>query len=445
MEYISIKEISVKWQMKERKVTALCRENRIAGARKIGKNWLIPSDALKPIDKRTKEFENIQKLNNNDSVTYANGDERVKSTFKNKYKKDPMYLTFTPYRICLLGNNTLNNLGQSIGFAIDKGIHMAYSIKQNGVIELEFLQFPKRAQCHILNTPSEKQNDWADCLRSTTIALSKRYALKYGLSGIIDSELPVSSLSLSNAIIITFLNALAFINNIKLKANELIEIVKEIETYGGLNPTCEIYAEKNKLLYMDMLDDSYKLINKPANMPPFVIGIFSIDVDNNVNNYNIHVDELRSVAYLLKAFSNMEYSTFNKTNLREVPYEIFVKYKDKLPVKFAKKAEHFYNEIKRVEKGVKAYQKGDIDALGKLVTESSDSFIENFGIDSLELTKLYEILKKNKGIYGVRISEVDFKGCCIALINPKYENEIMQLVKEKYTSYICHTADGVKL
>ena len=74
MEYISIKEISVKWQMKERKVTALCRENRIAGARKIGKNWLIPSDALKPIDKRTKEFENIQKLNNNDSVTYANGD-----------------------------------------------------------------------------------------------------------------------------------------------------------------------------------------------------------------------------------------------------------------------------------------------------------------------------------------------------------------------------------
>ena len=32
------------------------------------------------------------------------------------------------------------------GLAIDKGIHMAYHPKQNGIIELQSLNFPKRAQ-----------------------------------------------------------------------------------------------------------------------------------------------------------------------------------------------------------------------------------------------------------------------------------------------------------
>ena len=32
------------------------------------------------------------------------------------------------------------------GLAIDKGIHFAYAAKQNGVVEVSSLQFPKRAR-----------------------------------------------------------------------------------------------------------------------------------------------------------------------------------------------------------------------------------------------------------------------------------------------------------
>lgn len=34
MEYLSIHEMSKKWSIKERKLTAFCRDNRIAGAEK---------------------------------------------------------------------------------------------------------------------------------------------------------------------------------------------------------------------------------------------------------------------------------------------------------------------------------------------------------------------------------------------------------------------------
>lgn len=459
VEYLSVREISEKWNMKERKVTSLCRENRINGIKKDGNSWLIPSDAVMPIDKRTKEYENIS-----ENIDYCSGSDRVYMAFKKKYKKDPSYTTFTPYRVCPLGAHSDHNLGKITGFAIDKGIHIAYSIKQNGVIEIESLQFPKRAQWHVLETPSDKQNDWADHLRGATIALSKRYPLRFGISAIIDGELPIGGLSSSAAVIITFLNALAFVNNIKLSEKEMITISKEAEnnyvgvSCGKLDQSCEIYSRKDHLLYMDMMDDSYELIKIPSNMKPFVIGIFFSGLERSLasSKFNMRVDELRSAAYELKALSGMEYGKFNETNLREVPYEIYLKYKDQLPDNFRKRAEHWYSEYKRVEDGALAFSKGDIETFGKLVNESGYSSIYNWETGSKELIKLYEILKDCKGVYGTRFSGAGFKGCCMAIINPDYIETIKEEVEDKYlkafpelrgkySAHICHTASGVKL
>lgn len=461
MEYISVHEISDKWNMKERKITGLCRDGRIAGARKINGEWMIPSDASIPLDMRTKEYEDIT----NGKIEYSsNSSNRVVDAFREKYKKDPMYTTFTPYRVCPLGAHVDHNLGKITGFAIDKGIHIAYNIKQNGVIELESLQFPKRAQWHVLETPSEKEGDWADHLRGATIALSKRYPLRYGLSAIIDGELPIGGLSSSAAVIITFISALSFINGIKLDKEEMIDIAKEAENLyvgvscGRLDQSCEVYSKKDHLLFMDMKDGSYELIETPENMPPFVIGIFFSGLERSLasSKYNMRTDELRSAAYELKALSGMEYGKFNETNLRDVPYEVFLEYKDRLPENFRKRAEHFYDENRRVEEGIEAYRNGDIEKFGKLVTESGYSSIYKWETGSEELKTLYELLKDCEGVYGTRFSGAGFKGCTLALINPEYAEEVQEEVgkayvkkypnlRDKYSSHICHTSDGVKL
>lgn len=77
--------------------------------------------------------------------------------------------------MCPVGAHVDHNLGKITGFAIDKGIHIAYHPKQNGVIELCSLQFDKRAQWHIDSTPKVKEGDCADYLRGATIALQRRY------------------------------------------------------------------------------------------------------------------------------------------------------------------------------------------------------------------------------------------------------------------------------
>jgi Fic family protein len=54
MNYMTTKEASLKWGISDRRIRILCTEGKIEGAIKIGRNWSVPSDVMKPIDNRTK-------------------------------------------------------------------------------------------------------------------------------------------------------------------------------------------------------------------------------------------------------------------------------------------------------------------------------------------------------------------------------------------------------
>lgn len=388
----------------------------------------------------------------------------VVEAFKNKYQKDPESTAFTPYRICPLGAHSDHQLGKITGFAINKGIHMAYGPKQNGVIEIASLQFPKRAQWHVLSTPATKENDWADHLRGATIALHKRYPLRIGLCAILDGELPIGGLSSSAAVIITFLSALSRLNGITLAPEEMIKIAKEAEnkyvgvSCGKLDQSCEVYCRRDHLLYMDLRDDSYELIPTHPDMKPYKIAIFFSGVERTLagSAFNMRVDECRSAAYALKAYAGIPYGKFEETNLRDVPREVYDRYKDRLPENWRRRAEHWYTEYERVEKGAEAWRRGDIEEFGRLSFESGHSSIYSWETGSDELKTLYEIMTKTPGIYGGRFSGAGFKGCCMALIDPAYEESICETVTReylkafphlegKYSVHICESADGVNL
>lgn len=382
--------------------------------------------------------------------------------FEQIYHKAPEYTAFTPYRICPIGAHSDHQLGKITGIAIDKGIRIAYSTKLNGVVEVQSLQFPKRAQWHIASVPDTKRNDWADYLRGATVSLSKRYPLRYGVSAVIEGELPIGGLSSSAAVIITFLTALCKVNHIVLTESELIQIALEAEnkyvgvSCGKLDQSCEVYCKKDHLLYMDLKDDSYELIAQNAQMKPYKIAIFFSGIERTLagSKFNMRVDECRSAAYALQAYSGVEYGKFEEANLRDVPYEVYLKYKDRLPENWAKRAEHWYTEFDRVQKGAEAWRKGDIEEYGRLSFESGNSSIYNWETGSPELKTLYEIMTQTEGIYGGRFSGAGFKGCCMALIDPAYEESIKEHVTReylkvfpelegKYSVHICHSADGV--
>ena len=54
MEYLKICEVAKKWGISERGVQALCAQGKIEGATRFGRSWMIPQNAQRPLDGRTK-------------------------------------------------------------------------------------------------------------------------------------------------------------------------------------------------------------------------------------------------------------------------------------------------------------------------------------------------------------------------------------------------------
>ena len=387
---------------------------------------------------------------------------KCQERFQQIYKREPEALAFCPYRVCPIGAHSDANLGKVTGLAIDKGIHLAYSPKHNGVVELCSLQFDKRAQFHVRDVPRQKCNDWADYLRGATLKLGERYPLTYGLSGVIEGTLPIGGLSSSAAVALVFLKALCKVNNIQPEPLELILTSMAAENdyvgvnSGKLDQSCEVYSKKDHLLYLDTKTDEYELIPTHPKMKPYSIAIFFSGIERTLagSKYNMRVDEARSAAYALMAYAGLEYGKFSEANLRAVPRGIYEMYKERLPENWRKRAEHWFTEFDRVEMGAEAWRRGDLDTYGKLSFESGQSSIVNWETGSPELKALYDIMCHTDGIYGGRFSGAGFKGCCMALIDPSFETSIKQKVTSeylkifpelegKYSVHICQSADGL--
>ena len=388
---------------------------------------------------------------------------KCEEVFESLYRRVPEGLTFSPYRICPIGAHSDHNLGKITGFAIDKGIHIAYSPKRNGVIEMTSLQFPKRAQWHIREV-GEKTGDWADYLRGATWALQKEHMLTTGLSGVIEGSLPIGGLSSSAAVILAFLDALCRVNRISLSPQELIRTALSAEkdyvgmNIGTLDQSCEVLCRKDHMLYLDCRDDSYELIPAPADMKPYRVAIFFSGLEHSLlsSRYNMRVDELRAGVYALQALSGMDYGKFHEANARDVPYEVYLQYRDRLPIPWMRRCEHWYTEFRRVEAGAEAWRRGELEEYGRLSFESGWSSIHNWESGAPEQIRLYEIMRETAGIYGGRFSGAGFKGCCMALIDPAKTDSIREEVtakyltafpemKGKYGVFICDTADGVSV
>lgn len=384
--------------------------------------------------------------------------------FESIYGIEPAGMAFCPYRVSPVGAHVDHQLGKITGFAIDKGIHIAYKPKRNGVVELVSLQFDKRAQWHVAAVPKVCEGDWADYLRGATLALSRKYPLQVGICGVIEGSLPIGGLSSSAAVTIAFLSALCRVNDIHPAEAEMIAMAMAAENRyvgvccGKLDQSCEILARKDHLLYLDTKDDSYELIPRHADTKPFKIAIFFSGLERSLGGtkYNLRVDECRAAAYALMAYAGLDYGKLGDTHLRDVPLEVYEHFGDRLPENWRKRAEHWYGEQRRVEQGVDAWRRGDIETYGRLSSESGYSSIHNYEAGSDELKKLYEILCETDGVYGGRFSGAGFKGCCMALIDPRFEESILEGVRrkyldafpklsEKYSAHICTSADGVKL
>ncbi|MBQ6264816.1 MAG: GHMP kinase [Clostridia bacterium] len=382
--------------------------------------------------------------------------------FEKYFGCEPDGEVFCPYRVCPLGAHTDHNLGLVTGFALDKGITIAFSVCADGVIAVKSTQFETEEKWFVNGTPENRRGDWADYLRGVTVELKKNHTLDYGVNAFIEGSFSPGGLSSSAAVTLAFLNALCRANNIKLNEKEYINTAQNAERNyvgvmcGTLDQSCEILCRKDKLLFLDTLDGSYSLVQAGKNAKPYEIGLFFSGKGHRLvgSKYNSRADELKSAARALGEFAGIMNGDNRETVMRDIDRDVFELYKNRLTVNRRKRAEHWFGECERVKAGVEAWKNGDIERFGSLMNKSGKSSIELWETGSEELTALTEILTHTGGIYGARFSGAGFGGCCIALIDPAKHEEIAFTVKNEYSrlfpqldfsAAFCESSDGMKI
>ena len=347
---------------------------------------------------------------------------------------------FSPYRVCALCAHVDHQHGLVTGFAINKGVDLWFTPRTDGQVHLESRTFEGLVDFDITAASQVKQGNWGDYARGAKYALRKRFVLRYGIDGVIQGSLPIGGLSSSAAVLIAYVMAFAKANEIELKPMEIVKIASEAEReYVGLNngildQACIALGQKDGLLFLDCDTDEYRIIKRHPNMPEMEIGIFFSGLTRSLvsSDYNLRVSECKTAAWNMLAYTDQPLKVFDKTFLRDIPKETFERTRDMMPNRFARRAEHFYSEYRRVRQGVTAWESGNLNLFGKLSFDSCESSIHNYECGSPELIAIYQIMRTLPGIYGGRFSGAGFKGACIALINPAYKEQIKEELTRQY-------------
>ncbi len=385
----------------------------------------------------------------------------LKRYFVERFGAEPQYHIFSPYRVCPIGAHVDHQHGLVMGFAFDKGVDLLFSPTEDGQVELTSRSFEGDILFDIQAPVQVRNYNWGDYARGAKFALRKRFELKRGIRGVLQGSLPVGGLSSSAAVLVAYVMALAKANDIALTKMEIIKIASEAEReYIGLNngildQSCIVLSEEESILFLDTESEQYRIIRRNPKMPPFELAIIFSGLTRSLvsSDYNLRVNECKAAAWNMLAYQEQPLKKLEKTFLRDVPREIYEKTKERMPGRFARRAEHFYSEYKRVRKGVTAWESGNLALFGKLSFESCESSIHNYECGSPELIAIYELMRRTEGVYGGRFSGAGFKGACVALVDPAKREEIRETITKGYLEqfpeyaetfeiHFCHPARG---
>ncbi len=357
-----------------------------------------------------------------------------------------------PLRICPLGAHIDHQLGRVTGMTIDRSILMAFAPATDGLVCVDSFDFEPPISFNLSNVPPYQPRDWGNYIRGAVLALQQDYQLECGLVGVVDGNMPIGGLSSSAAVTIAYLLALETMNGLEVPPEKNVSLVRFTENqYIGLNngildQSVILFSQRNHLTLIDCQSIQIDKVPTTLQANDFeVLSVYSGVTHVLVGtDYNNRVAECQEAARLLLTYAGGD-AVESDYRLRQVDPTIFKAEGHRLPPMLRRRASHYFGEMQRVADGVAAWQMGDLNRFGALMSESGESSIKYYECGSPQLITLYEILREAPGVYGTRFSGAGFRGNCIALIDPAARETIAEAIHRRYPMAHPNEADAYSI
>lgn len=352
-----------------------------------------------------------------------------------------MTSAFAPGRVELLGNHTDYNGGVVLSAAIDLGISVTGSARNDGTIQLssDGADGTVEAQLETL-TPT---GSWADYPLGVARVLRESGQAVAGFEARYSSTLPPGAgLSSSAAMEVSTAMLLTRLFGLTLPPLELAKLCRRAEnefvgvSCGLLDQVSSVFGQKDHAIFLDCRAETVTPI-------PFPRGVGLLIVNSGVKHaltggeYNERRDQCFEAARRL-GVSALRDATSAQLAAAEMPELV------------KRRAAHITGENDRVFAAVDHLKAGDAAAFGKLMSASHRSSRENFENSTPELDALVDIACAQPGVHGARLTGGGFGGAIVALVDLAAIETVASVVETEYhhqtghqgTAYRCLIGDG---
>lgn len=349
---------------------------------------------------------------------------------------DEALVVRSPLRVCPLGAHIDHQLGRVTGLTLDEAVLLAFAPRP-GRVRLWSLDFPGEVAFDLDHTDSPRPGDWGNYPRGAAWVMRETFGIRIGFDGVISGPLPIGGLSSSAAVDVAYLLAFQAVNDLIVAPAENVRLAQRIENEyiglrnGILDQSIILGARQDALTHLDCLDFRLDHIaTPPAARFDIVIAYSGLSRSLVSTDYNRRVAECEEAARQLLELAGRPVTEPPK--LRHVLPEAFAAHAAKLPGTLRRRAAHYFGEMARVEAGVAAWAAGDLRTVGRLMTESGASSIDNYECGCPHTTTLYEILNSVPGVWGARFAGAGFRGSVLALASPGARERVVAALANEY-------------
>lgn len=202
---------------------------------------------------------------------------------------------------------------------------------------------------------------------------------------------------------------------------------------GIMDQFASAMGRKNHAILLDCATLAYEYV-------PLELGEYSIVVANCnkphalvESKYNVRRQEVEAALKAIQAERNI-------ASLAELSPKDFAEIKYLLSGVVAKRAEHVVMECDRVNKAVAALKVGDIEELGRLLSESHYSLRDLYEVTGRELDTLSALARRENDCLGSRMIGGGFGGCTISIVKKSAVDGFIRRVGAAYAEEIGYKA-----
>ena len=354
-----------------------------------------------------------------------------------------------PGRVNLIGEHTDYNLGFVMPVALDLACYIAAAPSGDGKLRIysEHRRELREFEVSRLGTVAPA-HEWTDYAIGVAQEMVRAGIGVRPANLLVRSTVPEGS-GLSSSAALEVSSALAFLNGRELAPLELAKLCQEAERNfvgmpcGIMDQYISVFGRENTAVEIDCRS----LEHRDVELPPGITFLAANTMVKHELAGSAYKDRVRECA---EAVEGIRRQFPEVASLRDVSMTQFEAAADGLPEVARKRARHVVTEDDRVERFVKACERGDLSVMGKLLVESHRSLQHDYEVSCEELDFLVDAAMGIEGVLGARMTGGGFGGCTVTMLQPdgveRFHEEITRAYEAKFvvkpTIYSCKPSFG---